>query len=356
MMVAPPRKLRSEQQELMYGSLNTLSVRKYTVAAVLMAVCVFALTLLIAPYYLRGDQRTYIAVYEKLSNMGFDEGFEYYNNWLTSKEYVHYSIIWLASGIGIAKHFVMAIANALLAYFSMRVFEKWRASIFVAMAVVLTNYYMFVLYFAAERLKFGFLFLVISLLYIGKHKRFYALVGVSIFAHAQVLLLYAGMFFTQTIMSVTAFLKTFQFSIKKIVLLLVLLGPIAYFLAEYIILKSGKYSSLAGDSGAIDFKRIILLLILSLWYSKNKKETLLLFIPLMVAVSIVGGDRVNMMAYFVFLYYGLQYKRGLNLGVLAMTAYFAFKSYGFVVDIIKYGDGFETMLGQLHIASRAMCA
>lgn len=340
---------------VMTESLKNCTVKKYTIATMFVALCVFVLTLIVAPYYLGGDQRTYIVVYDKLFKLNFQEGFEFYTQTLTSKEYVHYSIIWLASGLGVDKNLVMAVSNAVLAYFAMRVFEKWRVSIFVAITIILTNYYMLVLYFAAERLKFGFLFLVISMLYIRKNNRFYMLAGLAIFAHAQVLLLYVSMLFAQLSMFVARFFKTFQFSIKKIFIFMIVLAPIAYFLAEYILDKSAKYAT--GDAfGAgvglkIDFTRIVLLLMLSLWYSKNKKETVLLFIPLMVAVSVVGGDRVNMMAYFVFLYYGLQCKNGLNFGVLISTAYFALKSYGFVADIIRYGDGFETMQSKIHIIS-----
>lgn len=357
MKIAVPDRLADKPREnpVMTESLKKIAVKKYSIAAMLVALCVFILTLIIAPYYIGGDQRTYISVYDKLFKLDFQEGFEFYTQTLTSKEYVHYSIIWLASGLGVDKNLVMAVSNAFLAYFAMRVFEKWRVSIFVAITIVLANYYMLVLYFAAERLKFGFLFLVLSMLYIKRNNRFYMLAGLAIFAHAQVLLLYVSMLFTQVSMFLARFFKTFEFSIKKIFIFMMVLAPIAYFLAEYILDKSAKYATGnafgAGVGLKIDFTRIVLLLMLSLWYSKNKKETVLLFIPLMVAVSVVGGDRVNMMAYFVFLYYGLQCNRGLNFGVLASTAYFTFKSYGFVADIIKYGDGFETMQSQIHIVS-----
>lgn len=357
MKIVATGKLTDEQQASLELP-KKLSVRKYAVAEIFVALCVFALTLLIAPYYVGGDQRTYIAVYEKLSNLAFQEGFELYTRTLTSQEYVHYSVIWLTSGFGIEKNLVMAVSNAFLAYFSMRLLEKWKVSIFVAITIVLTNYYMLVLYFAAERLKFGFLFLVVSMLYIRKNNRFFMLAGLSIFAHAQMLMLYASMLFTQMSMFVARFFKTLQFSVKKTFVFVIILAPIAFFLAEYILLKTTKYATGnalgVGVGVKIDFTRIVLLLILSLWYSKNKTETILLFIPLVIAVSVVGGDRVNMMAYFVFLYYGLQCKGGLNLGVLATTAYFAWKSYGFVADIIKYGDGFETMITQLHMGARVV--
>jgi hypothetical protein len=89
-------------------------------------------------------------------------------------------------------------------------------------------------------------------------------------------------------------------------------------------------------------------MILSVWYAKNKSEAFIIFIPLVLAVFILGSDRINMMAYFAFLYYALQCKRGLNIGILVTTVYFAWKSYFFVSDIIEYGNGFENVLNQIY--------
>ena len=179
-----------------------------------MGVCVFVLTLAVAPYYISGDQRSYINSYDGIADLSLAEGFAFYAATLGSTEIVHYLLTWLTSGFGIEKNFVMAVSNALLAYFSMRVFEKWRASVLVAVAIVITNFYMFVLYFAAERLKFGFLFLSVSILYLGQSKRFYMLVVLAVFLHIQVLLAYASMFFAQLVKNTVRFFKTLQLSLK----------------------------------------------------------------------------------------------------------------------------------------------
>ena len=83
-----------------------------------------------------------------------------------------------------------------------------------------------------------------------------------------------------------------------------------------------------------------LLFFLSLIYSKNKNQTLVIFLVLGIVTLLVGGSRVNMMSYFVFLFYGLQYKQGLNIGVIITSLYFFFKSIPFVYSIYTYGDGF----------------
>lgn len=74
---------------------------------------------------------------------------------------------------------------------------------------------------------------------------------------------------------------------------------------------------------------------------KNKLQVFLIFIPLFGAVYFLGGERVNMMGYFVFLFYALQHKRGFNLGILATSAYFLYVNIIFVDNIIKHGEGFN---------------
>jgi hypothetical protein len=66
------------------------------------------------------------------------------------------------------------------------------------------------------------------------------------------------------------------------------------------------------------------------------------FIPLIFATILVGAERINMLGYVVFLYHGLQYKGGRNLGVILTMIYFTFKSVGFVLEFIEIGHGFDS--------------
>lgn len=65
-----------------------------------------------------------------------------------------------------------------------------------------------------------------------------------------------------------------------------------------------------------------------------------MFIPLFMAVFLFGDERINILGYFIFLYYALFVRRGLNVGVLITSVYFAYASYGHLVRIFKYGNGF----------------
>ena len=47
-----------------------------------------------------------------------------------------------------------------------------------------------------------------------------------------------------------------------------------------------------------------------------------------------------MIGYFVFLYYALPIRNGLNIGVVATSIYFLFASLNFLTKVIEHGDGF----------------
>jgi len=47
-----------------------------------------------------------------------------------------------------------------------------------------------------------------------------------------------------------------------------------------------------------DVLKMILILLLSVCYSKNKRRVIYMFIPLIAIVFVIGSDRVFMMGYF----------------------------------------------------------
>lgn len=328
-----PHPLHSNQQNSIFGA-----------AA---AIVVFVLALIIAPYYSGGDPASYQRAYDGLAGLSLSEGIKYYSTIVSSREVIHYSITWLTSNLGIDRNLVMAIADALLAYFSMKLFQKWRVSVVVAMTIVLTNFYVLVLYFAAERLKFGFIFFVASLLYIKQYKNFYVLTVLSIFSHIQMLILYMSILFPIIFQIIETFLLKAKLPLKKIIIFLILLLLIWFlgehlFVAEQLITKYRDASDVTKND-EFGLLRLLIFLFLSLWYSRNRKETILLFVPILIAASIVGSTRINLCGYFVFLAYGLRCRGGLNMGVLVTSIYFAVKSYWFLDNIFRFGDGFYAL-------------
>lgn len=297
---------------------------------------IFLASLFLGPYYVNGDQLHYHGTYEFVSSQPFIEGYLQYNLLLSSYEYVHYSLIWVFSRF-LDKDVFIAFSNAFLVYFLLINLDKIRVYAPLAIILVLTNFYLFVLYFAAERLKFGMIFFLLSLYYIERVKIFYPFAILSLTAHAQFIIIYAGIAFRGLRKPILRFFTKGLIS-KTVFFFFILIFVLAILLNKQIV---SKFIAYYDSINIFDLWKMFVFLALSLLYSKNKRlDVLYIFIPLIIAAGLFGGERVNMFGYFVFMYYALQVNRGVNFGVLATTLYFGVQTYLFVENIVLYGDGF----------------
>ncbi len=311
---------------------------KYSVAKKFIAVAVFLLSMLISPFYTGGDQEWYIKTYDDMAGLGLVDAFVLYKGYLGTAEFVHFFFIWLGSSLHIEKDLLMAIFNAIFAYLSMSFFETRKASVIVAMLIVLTNLYFMVLYFAAERLKFAFIFLAAALLFIDRPKRFYVTAILSVLAHIEAIVVFGSMFFVK----ISKRFLAGKIPKSTLTIIAISLIPLSL-LASQIYTKFSIHSQHESRT-VLDFARIFLFLALALLYSKDKRETLLLFIPLVVAIFLLDPNRLNMLGYFAFLYYALHYRGGWNAGVLLTSVYFVFATFKFVTNIFFFGNGFGDYL------------
>lgn len=313
-----------------YPRLSKVFLARFTAA-----VLVFFLSLLILPFCTDGDQTQYRKVYEALPDFGLIEGFLFYGGNTGSREFVHFILSWVACRF-VEKDLFIAFSNAILAYVAMSLFQKWKASIIIAFLIILTNFYFYALYFTAERLKFGFIFLALSLIYIDQIKRSYGFAFLAVISHVQVIIVYGSILFK---FFIGQLLKPFRtVKVSKAVLLLIPFVFIPPLLVWNQILV--KFHDYYNERAVVELIRILFFFLLSLWYSMNKKETFIIFVPIFIAVFLVGGERVNIFGYFVFLYYGLQIRGGWNFGVLATSSYFTYSSIGFLINVFQRGDGF----------------
>lgn len=288
----------------------------------------------VGPFYVLGDQIHYRKIYEGLSGLALRDAYVFYTGTIDSLEFVHFFLSWLASPY-LEKDLFIAISNSLLAWVSLALFQRWKASLYVATFLTLTNYYLIAMYFSAERLKFGFIFAGLSFLYIDKLRSFYVFSFLALISHAQTLIIYFSIFFKFLCAQIFRVVITKRISSAFLVLALLLLIPVGL-VSGQLVSKFNSYYN--GFRGVEELVRVFVFFTLSVWYAKNKVEAVLVFIPLIVIVFLVGGDRVNMMAYFVFLYYALPVNRGLNVGVLLTGLYFAYGTFGYISNIFEYGS------------------
>ena len=306
---------------------------------------IFLFSLFFAPFYYAGDQIAYTNAYNSAFGQNLVDGLLVYASSVSTIEPIHYLIVWTASKLGLEKNFVMAIANSILAYLIIRVLLQWRVSVYVALAVIFTNFYVLVLYFTAERLKFGFIFLMLSLLYSRQRKLSVAFAITAVIAHSQQILIYASTLFSSVMASVSSSLKTGTFCLKKLLLLtttIILVAlPVFYFMGEHITDKFQYYNADAQENSFFRLWKTSIFFLLTLQYSTARLKIISTFSILLLAAALIGPDRVNMIAYCFFMFYALQYKGGVNAGVALTSFYFGLKSIYFILDILETGQGFS---------------
>ena len=119
--------------------MTILEQKKSNVSSFCIAVIIFCLSLFISPHYNLGDQKVYIKVYQMLASLSFTEGFTYYTRYLSSREPGHFTLSWIFSR-WLDKIFFVSSLNALLAFYIMQLLFKWKASVYIASSIVLSNF------------------------------------------------------------------------------------------------------------------------------------------------------------------------------------------------------------------------
>lgn len=297
----------------------------------LVFIIVFLISYLLLGLYEYGDQVHYRKFYNDIKGYNFLEAYVMGYFYLTSFEPISIFILWSGSNLGIEKDIYISLLNSILAISVLRLCIIYEVKWYIII-LLLSNYYLFVLYTGAERLKISFIIIVFSL--IVSNRKVSNLIYLSPLAHLQ-----------SMVLIVPKFLSDFQKSnLKRIsslfrnIFLFGIFASIIFFLKDGLIEKFSEYYS-----SSWNFLEIIQLLILMTVYfiiTKKLKESLLIFIPLFFIAIILGNERVNMIGFVLATFLLMRnYKLNHPLYILLLF-YFVIKSYFFINNIIFYGDGF----------------
>ena len=304
---------------------------------ILLLIVSFGISVILGRLYISGDQEVYSRVYEVIGSFEIKEAFQYYTKYLSSIEIVHFLVIWTLSNF-ISKVLLFSLFNTFLSALIIRIFDSLKVNFLVTVSFVLSNFYLYVLFFSAERLKFGFIILLLGLSITFKGKIKNGLIAMSVFAHFQMILVIAPIFFQNIIRSLIRFFLTLRLNLPVLYIAFGLLSLL--FVSDHLYTKFENYHR---PTNAEDFLRITVFFILTFWYTyraQSPNNVFLIFIPLFCAVYLVGDERLNMIAYLYFLLAALQYKKGLNFGILISTIYFGVKTIFFIESILRIGHGF----------------
>jgi hypothetical protein len=308
----------------------------------LVTLYIFLFSYLIAQFYTAGDQFQYQSAFKEVKGLGLIEAFAAYHIYLSSDEPIYFLISWVSSNLNFSKDIIMSIANALLANILFRVLKKLNTSIYLIVFIICTNYYLFALYFAAERLKFAFIFLFLAFLADKNAKKKYLYLFLSFISHVQVLVIMASSLFANTIQGLLIFAKRFKFKFNPRSLIVFFVLALTFlFLNEHLLQKFTAYSESTSSKELISNTfQTILFLFLSLLYTDDKRRTILIFVFILISASILGSSRVTMMAYMFFMYYSLKIHKGFNLAIMTTSLYFSIKSIFFIINVFQFGHAY----------------
>jgi hypothetical protein len=298
---------------------------------------IFFMSLLIMPLYVEGDQKIYRYLYASLPAYDFVDGYFFYLITVRSIEPIYYTLSWFFSNLGLPRDLFIAISNAVLCYIFLSVAKKYNSSIMIAATLVLGNFYFIALYTELERLKFGVIFLLWSLLVIDKHRQGIPLAFLAIMSHVQVGVMYASMISIKFLGQLKRLIFTFSVS-KEFLVIVMLGGALLVGLFNHLAYKIGIYIVNMDFMSAV---KVMPLVLLTLVYAQSRVSAMFLLTPILVAIFFVSGDRLNIFIYFIFLYYAMQFRRGYNLGILVTTVYFSYKSVLFIENIFLIGRGYS---------------
>lgn len=307
--------------------------------AVLLAPIFFLTSYILLDAYTAGDQRAYHKFYDALKGSSLLQMMLLARSYVSSSEPLSALILWVGSNLDINKNVYVSILNLslMLGIFTLarRYYVRGAMSF-----LMLSNFYVIVLLTSAERLKIAVLIMVLAALCSGKTRL--VLLALSPFAHLQSLLFFPSLFLAASEPHLRRLLKAQR--IKRQVLRLtfpaalagaVVIGP----LFEGVLRKASVY--LAQDISSFELLNVALLSVISLVVTRNRARMCCVLAPLYVAISFIGGTRVNMIAVFLVFYLLMLEQRLQHPLIYFLMLYFLYKAVFFIENILLYGDGFH---------------
>jgi len=322
--------------------MQLLVKRKNAINYALITVVVFPVTFLFSLHfsnlYVGGDQIFYHRFFDSLYGARISDipYIQFANT--GSGEPLYGLLSWIGSKL-LPKNEWISIFNALLIIILFLSLEKANVSR-ILYPLFFSNYYIFVIMFSAERLKFGILFVLIA--FIASFRWRVVAAGLSVLFHFQTILFltgFLGIYFSRiTKLAIKG--KANAYNLLAIATAFFALALVFRFFGNTIIAKVSNYS---GD-GFVELTKFMALFIVGLSVTKDKLTAVLTYLPLALATFILGGDRINMVTFIFTLYYTLSWNRGLNPVTIILLGYFSTRGISFLLNIVAYGSGYPNDL------------
>jgi hypothetical protein len=320
------------------GLERVYAVPGFDIRYFLAPIIAFALTVWIDPSYTGGDPSLYRYVYDGLSTGTLGHDFFFYSVILSSTEPLYYILVWTLSHIGVPRVLFIGSSSALLSFLVTNILVRRGANILFATAIACSSFYFLLLYTTTDRLKIAVILLIISVLTANRPKIAIIFAFLATAAHIQVAILYLSFLTIYMSNQLRAAIKTGTLSSNVIgtsCVVFIVVTFSYYVIGSQIASKADSYIGLGQTD---DLLRVLPFYFISLFYTKDKVNVTLLFLPLIALTPIVGYGRLNIFSYFIFLYYCFEARRGFNVAMVFTALYFAYSSYAFVTRILEFGE------------------
>lgn len=303
----------------------------------LVSVITFIVSTILNEYYIYGDPYYYNNFYYYLKDSSYEDVAYLQFQHLGSSEPLYGLFTWIATSLEIEKYIFIGLVNILLTLGIYKWSKKKNASL-ITIFLLLTNYYVIVMITAAERLKFSYVCLFWALVLTSKFRNVFFLAAP--FFHFQTLINYISIFGSDFI-SYTS--KKYGF-IKTILLCILVLSIFSGILlyTGLIDAANDKFDKYNEESGELEgILNLVMLLPLGLIVLNKKKIVYLVsMVPVLAMAYLLGPTRVNMIGFFILLYFvGNDNKLNHPLFILLLS-YFSYKTIGFVNNIFTYNIGY----------------
>lgn len=307
---------------------------------ILFGITSFCLSLLLIPYFTAGDQEQYARFYDLMNaSPGVVEGFLSYNLILSSSEPVYFTLAYIFAPL-VSKDILFSVLNGFFGYLFATWCNRNNVNKVVAFFAFYFNFYIYVLFFAAERLKLA---CILILFFSEIMKTNYARsILFSILAHFQTGILFISSFFSSFAKKKNVKTRNQFMSIAR-AMLYIIAGVLFFFLfQEVLIHKMAFYFQADNRNLVMDLLKPGFFILAAIIISPKGRrlEVFYFSIPILISAILFGSLRTTIFAYFVFMFFALLNKKGLNIFVLISTLYFGYHGIEFISRGIQYGDGF----------------
>lgn len=290
-------------------------------------------------YYL-GDVVHYTQLYNSLYGMPRQYWADLQQATVGSSEPLYRYILAIGAYFGIDRTLYLSAWNGVLIGAIGYVLVKHRCSVLFGF-LVLTNSYLFALLGSAERLKFAYIFLILAFAVDGRNAKF-LLAASSPFVHTQAMVQFASGFGFYVVANLRNFAKTPLRSLILLFGLAVVLAAVSYlFIAsvgQAVETKSAHY--VAESGGLSEAIQWAMLLGAGVFLFKERLAYFVGMLPMGV-LTVLFGNRVNVATLALFAGLAILQRKTTNPVVLAVMAYMSIKSVPFLLDVAKYGTGYE---------------